>query len=334
MLVLGINGLGRIGRSVFRKAVDRGFQVGLVNYLGTPENACHVLTFDSTHGTWDQKIDFDDKHLFVGGQKIALTCSTDISNLKWGDYGVNVVMECTGVFKTKTQCQSHLQNGAKKVIVSAPSSDIDGTFVMGVNHKTYNSSVHHVVSNASCTTNCLAPLALVLHNKFGISKGFMTTIHSYTLDQVLLDGSHKDLRRARAAPYSIIPTSTGAASAVGLVLPQLSGKLTGLSLRVPTANVSLVDLVFESQKDISTASINEALQMASTEGDLKGILSCESRPLVSCDFNGSPFSSIIDMTLTQVLDSRMGKIFSWYDNELGFTHRMLDLAKHMESSDL
>lgn len=330
MATIGINGLGRIGRCVLRTAIQKGVKVGAINSLDDPQNLVHHLKFDSTHGHWDADIQVTDEQISINGQKTHIFSSKDPADLRWGDKGVDVVMECTGVFKTSSQCAPHLKNGAKKVIVSAPSSDIDGTFVMGVNHHEYDPSKHHVVSNASCTTNCLAPLSLVLHKEFGIKKGLMTTIHSYTLDQMLLDGSHTDLRRSRAAATSIIPTSTGAASAVGLVLPELQGLLTGLALRVPTMNVSLVDLVFESEKQASAEAVNEACQKAS-QTYLKGILDCEQRPLVSVDFNGNTHSSIVDTQLTQVIKGNLVKVFSWYDNEVGFTHRMIDLANEIGS---
>jgi glyceraldehyde 3-phosphate dehydrogenase len=288
----------------------------------------HLLKYDSSHGIFSEDVKAEGDCLIVGGKSIKVLAHKNPADLKWGDLGVDLVLECTGAFKKKEEFQVHLKNGAKKVIVSAPAEGVDWTVVMGVNHKDYDPVKHHIVSNASCTTNCLAPVAKVLHEQFGIEAGTMTTVHSYTNDQKILDASHKDFRRARSAAVSMIPTTTGAAKAVGLVLPELKGKLDGFAIRVPTPNVSLVDLTFRSAKPVSVQAINEALIQAS-QGSLKGILACEAKELVSVDFNGNTASSTIDLPSTMVVGERMAKVVSWYDNEAGFSKRMIELAQWM-----
>lgn len=329
---VGINGFGRIGRLVFRAGFDELEIVG-INNLGDVKGAAHLLKYDSTHGRYDKDVQHDEKNLIVNGKKIPMTAIKDPAQLPWKDLKCDIVLECTGAFKNKEDFMKHIQAGAKRVLVSAPADGADLTCVYGINHDKYDPSKHHVVSNASCTTNCLAPVAKVLNETFGIEQGLMTTIHSYTNDQPTLDFSHKDLRRARAAAMSMIPTSTGAAKAVGQVLPELKGKIDGTSVRVPTPNVSLVDLVFRSTKAMTIDSVNEALKKAS-QTSLKGILAVEGDPLVSIDFNGDTHSSIVDALSTMVIGSNMAKVFSWYDNETGFSHRMVDVAKAMAEKGL
>lgn len=324
-LKIGINGLGRIGRVILRKALDRLNIVG-VNDLGGLDAAAHLLKYDSTHGRWDREISIiPDKGLEINGQKILFSAERDPQKIPWAEWGVDIVLECTGVFKTAEDVKKHLSSGAKKVIVSAPFAPADTTFVFGVNHQEYDSRSHHIISNASCTTNCLAPVVKVIDKTFGIEQGMMTTIHSYTNDQKILDAHHKDLRRARAGALSMIPTSTGAAKAVTKVLPHLEGKIDGVAVRVPTPNVSLVDFVVSTQKSLTVKEVNSALMEAS-RGSLKGVLACTDQPLVSVDFNGSPYSSIVDLASTLCLGQNMVKTFAWYDNESGFSHRMIDLT--------
>lgn len=322
---VGINGFGRIGRLVFRAGFDQVEFVG-INNLSDAKGAAHLLKYDSTHGRFGKSVSHDEKNLIVDGKKIPLSASKNPSEIPWKEWGADIVLECTGAFKGKEDFMKHIQGGAKKVIVSAPAEGVDMTLVYGINHTQYDPSKHTVISNASCTTNCLAPIAKVLNDAFGIEHGLMTTVHSYTNDQQVLDAPHKDLRRARAAALSMIPTTTGAAKAVGLVLPELKGKIDGTSVRVPTPNVSLVDLVFRSARPVTVDAINDALRKAS-EGALKGILGVETDPCVSVDFNGCTLSSIADLGNTMVMGSNLAKVFSWYDNEMGFSSRMIDVAK-------
>jgi glyceraldehyde 3-phosphate dehydrogenase len=328
---IGINGFGRIGRMVFRAAAGhKDVEVAAVNDLTNAETMAHLLTYDSVHGRFPHSVTAGSNTMEVDGKHIHLTAIKDPSQIPWKDMGVDIVAECTGVFRDREKAGAHLTGGARKVIISAPASDPDITIVMGVNSTQYDPKQHHIVSNASCTTNCLAPVAKVLMENFGIRAGLMTTIHSYTGDQRLLDFPHKDLRRARAAALSMIPTTTGAAKAVALVLPELSGKLNGLAIRVPTPNVSIVDLVANVDKaGVSVTDVNEALKSAS-ESSLSGILGYSEAPLVSTDFNGSPLSSIVDAPTTYVTD-QLVKVLSWYDNEAGYSHRMVDLAAMMAS---
>ncbi len=324
---VGINGFGRIGRLVFRAATESGrndVEFVAINDLGSVATNAHLLKYDSVHGTYPGSISSDDKSMTVDGHKVQVFAERDPKNLPWGDLGVDVVMECTGIFTARDKAAVHLDQGAKKVLVSAPSSGADATIVYGVNHDVLKPE-HKVVSNASCTTNCLAPPVSVLHKVVGVERGYMTTIHAYTGDQPVLDTLHKDLRRARAAALSMVPTSTGAAKAVGLVLPELAGKLDGSAIRVPTPNVSVVDLVFISKKATSKDEINNAIEEAAN-GDLKGILGYNTEPLVSIDFNHDQRSSIFDGSQTQVVGDNLVRIVAWYDNEWGFSNRMSDTA--------
>jgi glyceraldehyde 3-phosphate dehydrogenase len=329
---VGINGFGRIGRLVFRAGFEHVEFVG-INNLSDVKGAAHLLKYDSTHGRYGKNVSHDEKNLIVDGKKIPMFSSKDPAGIPWKDVGCDIVMECTGAFKSKEDFMKHVQGGAKRVLVSAPADGADLTVVYGINHDKYDPSKHHVVSNASCTTNCLAPIAKVMNDVFGIEQGLVTTIHSYTNDQQVLDAPHKDLRRARAAALSMIPTTTGAAKAVGLVLPELKGKIDGFSIRVPTPNVSLVDLVFRSLKPLSVDAVNEALTKAS-QTSLKGVLAVENDPLVSVDFNGNPYSSIADLSTTMAIGTNMAKVFSWYDNEMGFSNRMIDTARAMAEKGL
>jgi len=326
---VAINGYGRIGRNVLRALYEakrtKDIQIVAVNDLGDAETNAHLTQYDTAHGRFPGEVSVEGGDLVVNGDRIKVCAERDPSKLPWKELGVDVVLECTGLFTSKAKAGAHIAAGAKKVIISAPGDkDVDGTFVMGVNEDRIKAS-DTVISNASCTTNCLAPLAKVLHEKIGIVHGLMTTIHAYTNDQVLTDVFHKDLRRARSATHSQIPTKTGAAAAVGLVLPELNGKLDGLSIRVPTINVSLVDLVFVARRATSTAEIDAAIDEAS-KGALKGIIGINRKPLVSIDFNHNPLSSIYDATQTRVMDGTLVKVFSWYDNEWGFSNRMLDMT--------
>lgn len=324
---VGINGFGRIGRILFRAGFDKLDIVG-INNTADPGSTCHLLKYDSTHGRYNRKVQCEENAITVDGKRIPLAYTRNPEDIPWKEWEVDVVLECTGAFKKAEDFQKHIKAGAKKVLVSAPAPGADMTIVYGVNHQSYDPKKHNVVSNASCTTNCLAPVAKVLHETFEIEQGLMTTVHSYTNDQNVLDAGHKDLRRARAAALSMIPTTTGAAAAVGLVLPELKGKLNGLAVRVPTPNVSMVDLVIQTKKEVSVDAINNTL-LAASDGSMKGILDCSDEPLVSCDFNGNPFSSIADLTNTMVSGDHMAKIFAWYDNEMGFSHRMVDMALYM-----
>jgi glyceraldehyde 3-phosphate dehydrogenase len=329
---LGINGFGRIGRMVFRAALKHpDVEVVAINDLTDAPTMAHLLKYDSVHKQLDNDIHAADNAIVVDDREIAYSAIKDPAQLPWKELGVDIAMECTGLFRDKENAGKHLAAGASKVVISAPAKDPDATIVMGVNHTQYDPKQHHVISNASCTTNCLAPVAKVLMDHFGIRSGLMTTIHSYTGDQRLLDFPHRDLRRARAAAQSIIPTSTGAAKAVALVLPELAGKLNGLAIRVPTPNVSIVDIVVSVEKSgVSVKEVNDALKAAS-EGELAGFLGYCDIPLVSTDFNGNPLSSIVDAQTTYVIDN-MVKVLSWYDNEAGYSHRMVDLAAMVGSS--
>ena len=323
---LGINGFGRIGRLIFRASLDYpDIEIVAVNDLTDSDTMAHLLTYDSVHGKLDREVVAKDDAIEVDGKSMAITSIKDPANLPWKDFEVDIVAECTGLFRDHEGASKHLAAGARKVIISAPAQEPDVTIVMGVNSNQYDPRNHHVISNASCTTNCLAPVAKVLLENFGLQSGLMTTIHAYTGDQCLLDFPHKDLRRARAAALSMIPTTTGAARAVALVLPELTGKLNGLAIRVPTPNVSLVDLVVTVEKSgITTTDVNSALKEAS-ENSLAGILGFSELPLVSSDFNGSTLSSIVDGLTTYIVGD-MVKVLSWYDNEAGYSYRMLDLA--------
>jgi glyceraldehyde 3-phosphate dehydrogenase len=328
---VGINGFGRIGRNFFRAACgDAALDIVAVNDITDAKTLAHLLKYDSVHGAFKGTVEAKDQSLVVNGKEIKVLASRDPAALPWKDLGVEVVVESTGRFTDRASAAKHLEAGAKKVIISAPAKDEDITIVLGVNETRYDPAKHHVISNASCTTNCLAPLAKVLIQICGIKHGLMTTIHSYTNDQSILDLPHKDLRRARAAAMSMIPTSTGAAKAVGLVLPELKGKVHGLAIRVPTPNVSVVDLVIEAEKPVTAEAINAALRKAA-EGDLKGILGYTDEPLVSIDFNGNPLSSIVDGISTSVIDGTMVKVLSWYDNEWGYSCRVRDLIKYIAS---
>ena len=324
---VAINGYGRIGRNILRALYEYGrtnqIRIVAINDLGDANTNAHLTRFDTAHGRFNGEVAVDGDHMVVNGDRIRVCAERDPAKLPWAELGVDVVFECTGLFTSKAKAGAHLSAGAKKVIISAPGgNDVDNTIVFGVNHGTLKAS-DTVISNASCTTNCLAPLAKVLHVKIGIVHGLMTTIHAYTNDQVLTDVYHSDLRRARSATMSQIPTKTGAAAAVGLVLPELNGKLTGFSMRVPTINVSVVDLSFVAARATSKDEIDAAIREAS-EGALKGVLGFNSQPLVSVDFNHDPRSSIYDSTLTQVMEGTLVKVCSWYDNEWGFSNRMLD----------
>jgi glyceraldehyde 3-phosphate dehydrogenase len=323
---LGINGFGRIGRMVLRAALKHpDVDVVAINDLTDSETMAYLLKYDSVHGQLNMNVSAQKDSIEIDGKSITIRSVKDPEKIGWSDLGVDIAAECTGIFRDRDGASKHLASGARKVIISAPAGDPDITIVMGVNSHQYDPRQHHIISNASCTTNCLAPVAKVLLENFGLRSGLMTTIHSYTGDQRLLDFPHKDLRRARAAALSMIPTTTGAAKAVALVLPELSGKLNGLAIRVPTPNVSLVDLVATVDKSgVTVSDINEALKQASEES-LSGILGYSDAPLVSIDFNGSPLSSIVDAPTTYVVDN-MVKVLSWYDNEAGYSHRMVDLA--------
>ncbi len=327
---VAINGYGRIGRNILRALYESNrtneIQVVAINDLGDAETNAHLTQYDTAHGRFPHEVGVDGGDLIVKGDRIKVYAERDPAKLPWGTLGVDVVLECTGLFTSKAKAGAHLAGGARKVIISAPGgSDIDGTFVMGVNDDQLKAS-HQVISNASCTTNCLAPLAKVLHARVGIVHGLMTTIHAYTNDQVLTDVYHSDLRRARSATMSQIPTKTGAAAAVGLVLPELNGKLDGFAMRVPTINVSVVDLCFVAARATSKNEIDTAVKEAS-EGALKGILGVNTKPLVSVDFNHNPLSSIYDATQTRVMGGTLVKVLSWYDNEWGFSNRMLDMTR-------
>ena len=323
---VGINGFGRIGRNVLRACWGEDIEFVAANDITDAETLAHLLKYDSIHGRMKADVRAEKDAIVIDGKRLRVLSERDPSALPWKDLGVQVVLECSGRFTSKDKAAVHLERGAKKVIISAPGKGVDLTVVYGVNHAAYKKDQHHILSNASCTTNCLAPVAKVLHDTFGIKRGLMTTIHSYTNDQRILDLPHDDLRRARAAALSMIPTTTGAARAVGEVLPELKGKLDGLAVRVPTPNVSVVDLVAELGKTTTEAEINAAIKAAS-EGALKGILGYCDEELVSVDFNGNAFSSIFDSKLTKVMDGNFVKVMSWYDNEWGFSKRMGDVTR-------
>jgi len=329
-VTVAINGFGRIGRYLVRACLDRDdITIVAINTRADTGTLAHLLKYDSVHGKINADVAAEEEYLIVGSRKIRVTNATgNMETLPWKELGVNVVMESTGKFRSRDEAAVHLRAGAKKVIIAAPGKGVDGTFVMGVNEATYNPQKHDIISNASCTTNCLAPVAMVLHDSFSIVKGLMTTVHSYTMDQRLLDGSHKDLRRARAAAMSIVPTSTGAAKAVAEVIPSLKGKLDGLALRVPTPNVSLVDLTVEVKKATTVEEVNAALKAVS-KGKLQGIMAFCEEELVSVDFTSDPHSSLVDAPLTKVIDTNLVKVFSWYDNESGYACRMRDLALYI-----
>ncbi len=326
---IAINGFGRIGRMVFRNAImDDSLEIVAINASYPAETLAHLIKYDTNHGKFDAEIIPEDDSLVVNGKRVQLLSSRDPLELPWKRLNIDIVIEATGKFNSKEKANLHLQAGAKKVILTAPGKDEDITIVMGVNEDKYDPDKHAIISNASCTTNCLAPVAKVLNEQFGIVNGLMTTIHAYTNDQKNIDNPHKDLRRARACAQSIIPTSTGAAKALSLVLPELKGKLHGMSLRVPTPNVSLVDLVVDIERDVTVEEINEAFITASV-GALKGVLDFTDEPLVSVDFNTNPHSSIIDGLSTMVIGERKVKILAWYDNEWGYSCRVVDLVKYV-----
>jgi glyceraldehyde 3-phosphate dehydrogenase len=331
---VGINGFGRIGRNVFRAALGNPeIEFVAVNDLTSPATLAHLLKYDSILGNLPHTITAGEDFITVDGKKLKVFAERDPAKLDWSSTGAQVVIESTGHFTDATKAKAHLQGTVKKVIISAPATNEDLTIVLGVNEDKYDAKKHHVISNASCTTNCLAPLAKVLNDTFGIVSGIMTTIHSYTNDQVILDFPHKDLRRGRAAALSMIPTSTGAAKALHLVVPELKGKLDGFAIRVPTPNVSVVDLTFTSEKPVTKESINEALKAAAA-GPLKGILGYETNELVSSDFKGNPLSSIVDSPLTKTVGTNMAKVISWYDNEWGYSNRVKDLVLFLEKAGL
>ncbi len=333
-LKIAINGFGRIGRVVFREALQRKeVEVVAINDLTDAAMLAHLLKYDSVHGVFDAEVSSEGEYLIVNGNKVRVYAEKDPSVLPWKELEIDIVVESTGIFRDNESAGQHIKAGAKKVIVSSPGKSGMPTFVMGVNHESYNEEVDHVVSNASCTTNSLAPVAKVLHENFGIKRGMMTTIHSYTNDQRILDLPHEDYRRARAAAESMIPTSTGAAAAVSLVLPELKGKLDGMAVRVPTPNVSLVDLVAELEKDVTIEEVNAVFKSAA-ENELKGFLEYNELPLVSRDYNGNAASSTVDGLSTMVLEKNMVKVLSWYDNETGYSTRCIDLALHMYNKGL
>lgn len=331
---VGINGFGRIGRNVFRAALNNPeIEIIAVNDLTDAATLAHLLKYDSIHGTFDADVTVDGDSLVVNGKKVKVLAQTDPAKLPWGELGVDIVVESTGRFTVGEKAKAHIDGGAKKVIISAPAKGEDITIVMGVNEGKYDAVKHNIVSNASCTTNCLAPFTKVLLENFGIESGLMTTVHSYTNDQRILDLPHSDLRRARAAAMSIIPTTTGAAKAVALVLPELKGKMNGFAMRVPTPNVSITDLTVVLSKDTNEKEINEALKKAA-EGELKGIMGYNELPLVSRDYNGCPLSSIVDGLSTMMVGPRMAKVVAWYDNEWGYSNRVVDLAIYMAKKGL
>jgi len=326
---VAINGFGRIGRNVFRAAQSSSeFEIVAINDLTNPQTLAHLLKYDSIHGVLSADVSATDDSLQCGGKSVKVFSERDPAALPWKELGVDIVIESTGFFTNGKDAGKHIQAGARKVIISAPGKEVDLTVCMGVNDNLYDAAQHNIVSNASCTTNCLAPVAKVLMEKFGIVKGLMTTVHAYTNDQSILDLPHSDMRRARAAALSMIPTTTGAAKAVALVLPELKGKLDGLAVRVPTPNVSLVDLVVETEKATSVEEVNAAMQ-AAANGPLKGILDYCTEPLVSCDFNGNPASSSVDAATTTVIGGTMVKVMSWYDNEWGYSSRLAEMVTNV-----
>ena len=327
MLRIAINGFGRIGRLAARQILgDETVKLIAINDLADVKTNAHLFKFDSNYGVWPGSVEVAEGKVTIDGHEILCFAERDPAKLPWAEHQIDLVIECTGVFTSKEKAMLHVAAGAKKVVISAPATDEDITIVLGVNEGKYDPAIHHIISNASCTTNCLAPVAKVIHESFGIVKGTMTTVHSYTNDQNILDQAHKDLRRARAGALSIIPTTTGAARAVSLVLPELKGKLNGFALRVPTATVSIVDLVCEVEKETDAAAVNAALLEAANTS-LKGILDVSDLELVSMDFKGSDFSSIVDAPLTMVMGKNMVKVVAWYDNEWGYAHRLVDLVR-------
>lgn len=334
MVKVGINGFGRIGRNVFRAALNNPeVEIVAINDLTDVNTLAHLLKYDTTHGRINATVEAGEGELLVNGKSVKVFAERDPGNLPWSQYGVEIVVESTGIFTEKSKAEAHLKGGAKKVIISAPATNEDITIVLGVNEDKYDAASHTVISNASCTTNCLAPFAKVLQDKFGIVKGMMTTVHSYTNDQSVLDLPHKDLRRARAAAENIIPSTTGAAKAVSLVLPELKGKLNGMAFRVPTPNVSVTDLVVELGRNVTVDDVNNAFKEAAN-GSLKGIMNYTEEPLVSSDFNGDPASSTIDALSTMVVGDNLVKVVSWYDNEWGYSNRVVDLCKFIASKGL
>ncbi len=333
MVNVAINGFGRIGRSFFRAALasSQDITIVAVNDLTDPKALAHLLKYDSVGGRLPVSVEAAEGAIIVDGKSITVYAERDPGNLPWGKLGVDIVIESTGFFTDAARAKAHLDAGAKKVIISAPASGEDITVVMGVNHESYNPAAHHIVSNASCTTNCLAPMAKIFHDTFGIEKGLMTTVHAYTADQNLQDGPHSDLRRARAAGINIVPTSTGAAKAIGLVLPELKGKLDGFALRVPVPTGSITDLTVETRADVTLEQVQKAFKDASDKGPYKGVLRYTEEPIVSSDIVGDPFSSIVDGGLIRVIGNQV-KISSWYDNEWGYSNRLVDLASYMASS--
>ncbi|RME00244.1 MAG: type I glyceraldehyde-3-phosphate dehydrogenase [Calditrichaeota bacterium] len=324
---VGINGFGRIGRNFFRAALnDSAVEINAINDITNAQTLAHLLKYDSVLGRLDAEVKSEDDAIIVNGKRIQVYSERDPANLPWSKHDVTVVIESTGIFRDREGASKHFTGGAKKVIITAPAKDPDFTVVVGVNHEKYNPQSHHLISNASCTTNCLAPVARVILENFGIKRGIMTTIHSYTNDQRILDLPHKDLRRARAAALSMIPTTTGAAKAVSLVLPELEGKLDGMAVRVPTPDVSLVDVVFEVEKSTNREEVNEVMRQAAA-GHLKGILDVSDEPLVSTDYIKNSHSSVVDALSTKVIGGTLVKVLSWYDNEWGFSNRVLDLTK-------
>lgn len=330
MLNIAINGFGRIGRQVLRKAIKEGLNILAINDLTNPSTLAHLFKYDSIHGKFDGDVEFKDNYLVINGKKILITAEKDPSKLPWKENNIDLVIEATGLFTNAEKAKAHIDAGAKKVLISAPATNEDITIVLGVNEDTYDNEKHHIISNASCTTNCLAPVVKVLNDKFGVTNGLMTTVHSYTNDQNILDLPHKDLRRARAAAMSIIPTTTGAAKAVSLVIPEMKGKLTGFALRVPTPDVSIVDFVANLEKEVTIEEVNNALKEAA-EGKMKGILAYSEEPLVSIDYTGNSNSSIVDASLTMLVDKKLVKVISWYDNEWGYSCRVVDLVKFISS---
>jgi glyceraldehyde 3-phosphate dehydrogenase len=329
---VGINGFGRIGRNFFRAAYkDPSLQIVAVNDITDAKTLAHLLKYDSVHGRFEASVEVKENAIVVNGKEVQVLACKDAADLPWGKLGVEIVIECTGRYTDRDGAGKHIAAGAKRVIISAPAKGEDATFVMGVNEKTFDPAKHFILSNASCTTNCLAPVAKVLLDTFGIERGLMTTIHAYTNDQKILDLPHKDLRRARAAGVSMIPTTTGAAKAVSLVIPELKGRLDGMAIRVPTPNVSLVDLTAELSKSATTEEINAAMKKAS-EGPMKGILQYVDEPLVSVDFNHDPASSSFDALSTKVIAGKMAKVLAWYDNEWGYSCRLVDLAKYVSTA--
>jgi len=329
-LKIGINGLGRIGRMVIRAIIEsknKNIEIKHINNRSNSKTSCSLLKYDSVHGKFNADVKFNNNSLIINKKKISFSQESDINNIKWKKFDVDYVFECTGKFNSKEKLLAHIKNGTKKVIVSAPCKNADKTIAYGVNHRSLNKN-DLIISAASCTTNCLAPVAYVLNKEFKIEKGFMTTIHSYTSDQRLLDNSHKDLRRARSAGQSIVPTSTGASKTLGEIIPELKGKLEGLAIRVPTPNVSLVDLVFNSKSKLSVKKINDSFKKAAKK-ELKNVLEATEEKLVSIDFNHNPNSAIVDLSLTNVVGDNMGKVSAWYDNEWGFASRMCDLAEYI-----